>query len=444
MSPEALDGEAKGAAAADRPERSGNVRVSYLIETPGDPEALAAKIASDQSTGTFVALPGETPDLKARAAARVVGIRELEGAGAPSTPQGDVPADAVFRRAVATVEFPIDAVGTDLAALMTIAIGGVYSIKGFSGIRVVGLELPHVFDGVYPGPQFGIGGSRRLTGVEGRPIVGTIVKPALGLPPEETARLIGELAEAGVDFVKDDEKLASPPYSSLEARVRKVMPIVLDHEQRTGKKVMVAFGISDTDPDEMLRKHDVVAEAGGNAAVVNINSVGLGAFLFLRKRSRLVLHAHRNGWDILTRHPGLGMDFSVYQQFWRLVGVDQFQINGIGAKYWEPDDSFVRSFGDVSRPIFGDGDRPLPVVCSGQWGGQAPETWRRTGKTLDLMYLCGGGVVAHPSGPAAGVRAVRQAWEAAAAEIPLETYAQTHPELAQSLAKFGGDGAAAS
>ena len=42
-------------------------------------------------------------------------------------------------------------------------------------------------------------------------------------------------------------------------------------------------------------------------------------------------------------------------------------------------------------------------------------------------------------GPAAGVRAVRQAWEAAVAGIPLETYAREHPELAQSLQKFGGN-----
>ena len=90
-----------------------------------------------------------------------------------------------------------------------------------------------------------------------------------------------------------------------------------------------------------MRNHDIVLKAGGNAAVVNINSVGMGGMAFLRKRSNLVIHAHRNGWDILTRHPGLGMDFRVWQQFWRLLGVDQFQINGIGAKYWEPDDSFV-------------------------------------------------------------------------------------------------------
>ena len=147
---------------------------------------------------------------------------------------------------------------------------------------------------------------------------------------------------------------------------------------------MYAFGISHADPEVMARNHDIVANAGGNAAVININSIGYGGFSFLRKRSRLVLHAHRNGWDILTRHPGLGLDFQVYQQFWRLLGVDQFQINGIGAKYWEPDESFVRSFRALQQPLFSQNDRPLPVAGSGQWGGQAPETFARTGRTQDL------------------------------------------------------------
>ena len=96
--------------------------------------------------------------------------------------------------------------------------------------------------------------------------------------------------------------------------------------------------------------------------------------------------------------PGLGMDFSVWQQFWRLLGVDQFQINGIGVKYWEPDESFVRSFEAVTTPMFDASDCALPVAGSGQWGGQAPETYQRTGRTVDLMYLCGGGIVSHPDG----------------------------------------------
>ena len=417
------------------------IRLVYRIETPGSVEKLAEKIASDQSTGTFVAVPGETEELKARVAARVVAVHPLPPAGQPSFP--DEGGDArIFNRADAEIDFPIDAVGTDLSALMTIAIGGVYSIKGMTGIRVVGMKLPPEFVAAHPGPQFGIGGSRRLTGVEGRPIIGTIVKPALGLRPHETAEMVGELLSSGVDFIKDDEKLMSPAYSPLADRVAAIMPKILDHEQKTGKKVMYAFGISHADPDEMMRNHDLVLEAGGNCAVVNINSIGMGGMAFLRKRSGLVLHAHRNGWDILTRHPGLGIEFSVWQQFWRLLGVDQFQINGIAVKYWEPDESFVRSFEALSAPLLTDADRPLAVVGSGQWGGQAPETYRRTGNSLDLLYLCGGGIVSHPGGPGAGVRAVRQAWEAAVAGIDLAVYAKQHQELAQSLEKFSsGKGA---
>jgi ribulose 1,5-bisphosphate carboxylase large subunit-like protein len=416
------------------------ITLTYRIETPGSTEALAAKIASDQSTGTFVVLPGETPELKARVAALVLDIRPLDPASSPSFPEADVP---IFNRAEVDIGFPLEAVGTDLSALMTIAIGGTFSIKQLTGIRVIDMKLPEAFRGVYPGPKFGIEGSQRLTGVKHRPIIGSIVKPALGLRPQETAAMVKELIASGVDFIKDDEKLMSPAYSPFEARVKEIMPLILDHEQKTGKKVMYAFGISSIDPDEMMRNHDIVLEAGGNAAVVNINSIGMGAMAFLRKRSNLILHAHRNGWDILTRHPGIGIDFRVWQQFWRLLGVDQFQINGIGAKYWEPDDSFVRSFEAVMTPIFEPRDRALPVVCSGQWGGQAPETYRRTGRTLDLMYLCGGGVVSHPGGPAAGVRAVKQAWQATVDGIGLSEYAETHPELAQSLKKFGGNSSAA-
>jgi 3-oxoisoapionate-4-phosphate decarboxylase len=111
-------------------------------------------------------------------------------------------------------------------------------------------------------------------------------------------------------------------------------------------------------------------------------------------------------------------------------------------KYWEPDESFVASFKAITTPLFSRNDCPLPVAGSGQWGGQAHDTYHRTGRTQDLMYLCGGGIVSHPGGAGAGVKAVKQAWDAAVAGIPLETYARDHKELAQSIATFAnGKGA---
>ena len=86
--------------------------------------------------------------------------------------------------------------------------------------------------------------------------------------------------------------------------------------------------------------------------------------------------------------------------------------------------------------MFRPDDTAMPVISSGQWGGQAPDTLRRAG-TTDLMYLAGGGIMAHPMGPAAGLRALQQAWQAAADGIPIAEYAATHPELKETIAKFG-------
>lgn len=410
------------------------IDITYRIETAGDIEAMAHKIAADQSTGTFTELPGETEALRARCAARVVKISPLDAIGFPSIP--DPEGSGPYHRADVVIAFPIEAIGTDIAALMTITVGGVYAVRGLSGIRVLDVKLPDEWSS-HPGPQYGIEGSRQLMGVSEDPMIASIIKPSLGLTPAETAVVVDELCKAGVDFIKDDEKLMNPGYSSLTERIRAIMPVIDAHEQKTGKRVMYAFGISSADPSEMMRNHDQVVEAGGNAAVININSIGYAGMTFLRQRSALCLHAHRNGWDILTRHPGLGMDFRFYQKIWRLLGVDQFQINGIQAKYWESDESFVQSFRDCMTPIFSPSDRPLPVVCSGQWGGQAVETYQRTDQTLDLMYLCGGGIHGHPKGPAAGVRAVRQAWQAAVEGKSLQEKAHEHPELAASLAKWG-------
>ncbi len=168
-----------------------------------------------------------------------------------------------------------------------------------------------------------------------------------------------ELIAADVDFIKDDEKLASPSYSPLAERVKAIMPLILDREQKTGKKVMYAFGISHADPDVMMRNHDMVLKAGGNCAVININSIGFGAWLSC---ASVPARAARPSQRLGPAHPPsrIGMDFSVYQQFWRLLGVDQFQINGIKVKYWEPDESFVASFKALKQPLFSPDDCPLP------------------------------------------------------------------------------------
>ena len=197
--------------------------------------------------------------------------------------------------------------------------------------------------------------------------------------------------------------MANPPHSPLAERVKAVMHVVNELADRTGRKVMFAFNISDQ-LDRMLEHHDTVVAAGGTCVMVSLNSVGLAAVDYLRRRASLPIHGHRNGWGMFTRHPALGMEFTAYQKLWRLAGVDQLHVNGLKNKFCEPDESVVRSIKACLTPMFG-GYTVMPVVSSGQWGGQAPETYRQT-QTLDLMYLAGGGILAHPERPGGRRRGV--------------------------------------
>ena len=406
----------------------------YLVESPLPLAAAAESLAGEQSRGTFTHIPGETDELRERFAARLESVVELDPAPAPALP-GAVPSkNGLYHRGRVRVSFPLENTGPNLPALVSTVAGNLFELRQLSGLRLLDLEFPPSFVEHFPGPQFGVAGTRQLAGVFDRPIFGTIVKPSVGLTPEQTADLVRTLGHAGIDFVKDDELMANPPHSPLKHRVRAVMNAVNDVADATGRKVMYAFNITDQ-LDRMLEHHDEVVAAGGNCVMISINSVGLAGVEFLRRACQAAIHGHRNGWGMLTRCPALGMEFAAYQKLWRLAGVDQLHVNGLKNKFYEADESVVRSIEACQKPVFGN-DAIMPVVSSGQWGGQAPDTYRAT-RTLDLMYLAGGGILGHPSGAVAGVAAIRQAWEAAAADIDLGVYARDHEELRESLAFYG-------
>lgn len=411
----------------------------YRIETCLPLEQVAEVIAGEQSSGTFLPVPGETEAVKARARARVVKIEELDDVAEPSLPGGRPPAGSAsaarYRRAEITLSFPLANMGPNLPTLLATVCGNLFELSDHTGCKLLDLDLPPAFAARYPGPAFGVAGTRRLTGVAAGPLVGTILKPSVGLSPTETAAVVRELVAAGVDFIKDDELQADGPSCPLAERVAAVMDVLREAADRTGKMVMYAFNITD-ELDAMLRHHDTVRAAGGTCAMVSLHSVGLPAVTALRRHGGLPIHGHRNGWGMYTRHPLLGVEYPAWQKLWRLAGADHLHVNGLANKFWEPDDSVVRSVAACLTPLFRPDDVALPVVSSGQWGGQAPETFRRTG-TTDLLYVAGGGIMAHPLGPAAGVRAIQQAWEAAVQGIDLETHAAAHPELRETLRAFG-------
>src|ERR1017187_9810963 len=409
---------------------------TYFIETPLAVEKAAASLAGEQSSGTFVAVAGETEELKQRFAARVEKITPLEIVREPSLPGGRH-ARGKFQRAEVVVSWSLENIGYNLPTLVSTIQGNLYELSQFSGLKLMDVELPASFAKHFRGPKFGIVGCRKLTNVEGRPLIGTIIKPSIGLTPQQTAELVKVLAESGIDFIKDDELLADPPHSPFDERVDAVMRVINAHADRTGKKVIYAFNVSD-ELDAMQRHYEKIISSGGTCAMISLNSVGLAGAKKICDLGVLAIHGHRNGWGALNRHPLLGIEFPAYQKLWRLAGVDQLHVNGIANKFWENDDSVVRSIESCLRPLLG-GMSVLPVISSGQWGGQAPETFRRT-QTVDLLYMAGGGIMAHPNGPAAGVRSLQKWWQAAVEGLTMESAAAKYPELKISLEKFGRKG----
>src|SRR3954454_7436965 len=158
--PTAPDANWSSVMAYDQPQR---IEADYLLETGFDPGRAAETMAGEPSSGTFVAIPGETPELKARAAARVEALSVLEEAvPPPSLPFAAAPkGTTAWRRALVTLSWPLDNIGPSLPNLLATVAGNLFELKQVSGLRLLDLRLPDAFAARYPGPRFGVPGTRR-------------------------------------------------------------------------------------------------------------------------------------------------------------------------------------------------------------------------------------------------------------------------------------------
>lgn len=416
------------------------VTATYEIETAFPLQQAAETMAGEQSTGTFVRVPGETDELREAHAARVEELTELGEVAGPSLPGSGTPRNwnGKRRRARVVLSWPTSNMGLSLPNLLATINGNLSELKAFSGLRLIDVTLPPAFLDRYQGPQFGVPGTRELAGVFDRPIIGTIIKPSVGMSPEATAAQVRTLVEAGIDFIKDDELQADGPHCPFDDRISAVMRVINEHADKTGKKVMFAANLTG-EIDEMLARHDHVMAEGGTCIMASMNSIGLPAMKVLRAHAQLPIHGHRNGWGMLGRSPAIGMSYIAFQKLWRLAGIDHTHVNGIDNKFCESNESVIASARECLTPMFPaphKGCEIMPVFSSGQSAKQAAPTYAALG-SVDCMFAAGGGIMAHPGGPAAGVRALQQAWEAAVAGIPAEQAANDAPELRAALGAFG-------
>lgn len=417
------------------------LEADYLIETPLDPHKVAEVLAGEQSSGTFVRVAGETDDLRARSRATVDRLEELAPLAQPSLHSAWLDRQGLkgpYRRARITVSFPTANIGDNLPTLAATLAGNLYDLGETTGVRLERIGIPSAFRARFERPKHGIAGTRTRTGVGSGPLFGTIIKPNVGLTADQTGALVADLCAAGIDFIKDDECSANPVHAPIEGRIKAVMRAVRAWEQKSGKHVMVAFNVTD-EHDAMLRHAELVAREGGSCVMASVNWCGFSSMQALRRATDLVVHAHRNGFGLFSRDPALGMSFQPYQLMWRLAGADHMHVHGLAGKFAQPDEEVIDGARACLAPLADAGDRDdrvMPAFSSGQWAGTLPATVGVV-PDGDFLFMAGGGILAHPRGPAAGVKSLRQAWEATREGRSLSTAAQDAPELRDALAFFG-------
>ncbi len=410
------------------------VIASYEIETSLPLQQAAEALAGEQSTGTFIRVERESDELRARSAAQVVSVDELPLSGASALPGAKGDPDK-RRRALLRLRFPLDNFGPSLPNLLAAVAGNLFELRELAAIKLIGLDLPSEFAERYPGPAFGVEGTRRLMGRSEGAMIGTIVKPSIGLRPDELAELVGELATAGIDFIKDDELQGNGAIAPFEERVKAVMPVLLRHADRTGTMPMYAFNITD-DLERMRHNHDLVLEQGGTCIMVCVNMVGFAGTEWVRRHSQLPIHGHRAMLGSMMRSPQLGFGYGAWQALARVAGVDHLHTNGISNKFYESDAEVLASIRQVRTPMLD--HRPIvPVLSSGQWAGLAHDTHAAV-DTTDVLVLAGGGIHGHPHGAAAGVEAMRTAWHAAEHGESFAAAVERSPALRAAVDTFGG------
>jgi len=308
--------------------------------------------------------------------------------------------------------------------------GNVFGLRTLRNLRLNDVEFPKEVVNSFRGPKYGIEGIRKLLKVYDRPLVGTIIKPKLGLKTTDHARVAYEAWVGGCDLVKDDENLSSQRFNPFEERVTKTLERRDQAENETGEKKVYMINIT-AETSEMIRRAELVLKQGGEYVMVDILTCGFAALQSLRDRDLdLVIHAHRAGHAAFTRNPKHGISMRVITKIARMIGVDQLHVGAVVGKMAETKKEVSENV-EALKMKMGGLKVVLPVASGGLYPRLVPSLIDFFGK--DFVIQAGGGIHGHSDGTVAGARAMRQAVDATLKGVSLNEYAKTHKELEAAL-----------
>jgi len=312
--------------------------------------------------------------------------------------------------------------------------GNVFGLRTLKNLRLNNIHFPLELIRSFRGPKYGVEGIRRLLKVYDRPLVGTIIKPKLGLKTIDHAVVAFEAWVGGCDIVKDDENLSSQRFNPFEDRVVETLESRDKAEEETGERKVYMVNVT-AETKEMLKRAEFVLNQGGEYVMVDILTCGFAALQTLREQDLdLVIHAHRAGHAAFTKNTKHGISMRVIAKIARIIGVDQLHVGTVVGKMFETKEEVAENREALKEEM--GGLKPvLPVASGGLHPGLVPALIDFFGK--DFAIQAGGGIHGHRDGTTAGAKAMRQAVDATLREVPLSEYAKTHRELETALQMWG-------
>jgi len=381
-----------------------------------EPEGISLKeaaggVAAESSVGTWTELTTEQPYVK-RLVAHVYSIES-----------------SIVKIAYPTELFE----SANMPNILSSVAGNVFGLKALKNLRLLDIEFPKQLTTSFKGPAFGIAGIRKLLKIPKRPLVGTIIKPKLGLETKDHAKVAYEAWLGGCDIVKDDENLSSQNFNPFEERLAQTLESRDKAQEETNERKVYMINIT-AETNTMLSRAQTVLDQGGEYVMVDILTCGWSALQTLRDQNlKLVIHAHRAGHAAFTKNLLHGIAMKPIATVARVIGVDQLHVGTVVGKMSETKQEVIENIDACKAEL--DGLKPvLPVASGGLHPRLVPALMENFGN--DFVIQAGGGIHGHPDGTVAGAKAIRQAVDATLYGKTLEEYAKTHQELAAALKQW--------
>lgn len=372
--------------------------------------------------------------------------------------------------------------GGNVQNILTYLVGNVLGMKEVSALKLLDVWFPPSFLEQFDGPSYTIDDMREYLGVYGKPILGTIVKPKMGLTSSEYAEVCYDFWVGGGDFVKNDEPQADQDFASYDKMVKHVKNAMDKAVKKTGKKKVHSFNVSSADFDTMIDRCEMIINAGfekgSYAFLIDGLTSGWTAVQTLRRRyPDVFIHFHRAGHGAYTREENLfGFSVLVLAKFARLAGASGVHTGtaGVGKMQGSENEDVVAAnsilnyfskghYFEQSWATIPEKDKDIKRLVEKDKKNQRilkDDSWRGLKKcapiisgglnptllkefidimgSIDFITTMGAGCHAHPDGTQAGAKAIVQACEAYTKKIDINKYAQNpkNKELKKAIEFF--------